>query len=382
MDNASLNSLNVGDFQCDGGAGCRNNQKTYNEEFYMQKKIIALAIASALTAPALAFAEATVYGQANLAVEMMDNGGAPSAKTNQLNSYGSRLGVKGSEALDGGMSVVWMLEGDVGVDTGATTAGQLFNRESNIGLKSDSMGTVTLGRHDTPYKSATRRLDMFGDSAADTRNSLGITMMGGGHDVAASNSITYLSPSMSGLSVAVGSVFGAEKAASTDKKGSAISLAGMYEEGPIYATLAFDKAKAGTVSSGDLGTPAYGTVAADDEAKAFKLGGSYSMDAIAVNAVYEKVTTTLSAVETKGTNLYLAGKFALSSTDAVKLAYTKRGETETGSLKNANDAKVVALGYDHSMSKATSVYALYAKVTQQGTRPDPSTLSVGIKHSF
>ena len=40
----------------------------------MQKKIIALAIASALTAPALAFAEATVFGQANLAINRVNDG--------------------------------------------------------------------------------------------------------------------------------------------------------------------------------------------------------------------------------------------------------------------------------------------------------------------
>jgi predicted porin len=32
----------------------------------MQKKIIALAVAAALTAPAMAFAEATVYGKINM----------------------------------------------------------------------------------------------------------------------------------------------------------------------------------------------------------------------------------------------------------------------------------------------------------------------------
>ena len=166
----------------------------------MQKKIIALAIASALTAPALAFAEATVYGQVNLAVESVNDGATSSTTNNQLNSYGSRFGLKGSEALDGGMSIVWMLEGNLAADTGSTSAPTLFDRASQIGLKSDSMGTVLLGRQVTPYKGATRRLDLFGDSAADTRNN-GAAGLGHGHDVDAPNAVSYESPSLSGLTL-------------------------------------------------------------------------------------------------------------------------------------------------------------------------------------
>ena len=87
MDNARLNSLHLEDFQCVAGLGCRYNLKTYFKEFYyMQKKIIALAIASALTAPALAFADATVYGQANLSVDRVNDGNTNGTTTNQLNS--------------------------------------------------------------------------------------------------------------------------------------------------------------------------------------------------------------------------------------------------------------------------------------------------------
>ena len=352
----------------------------------MQKKIIALAIASALTAPALAFAEATVYGQVNLAVESVNDGATSSTTNNQLNSYGSRFGLKGSEALDGGMSIVWMLEGNLAADTGSTSAPTLFDRASQIGLKSDSMGTVLLGRQVTPYKGATRRLDLFGDSAADTRNN-GAAGLGHGHDVDAPNAVSYSSPSMSGLSVTLASVFGAETAqvrgGIADTKGSALGFNVMYDQGPLYVTLAYDSAKAGSPGSGDLA--AAGLAGVNNESKVTMIGGSYSMDAITVNADIEKFTDKDlgGSRETTGTNLYLGGKFALSSTDAVKLAYTKLGETTTGGTKNADDAKRVAVGYDHSMSKMTSVYALYTKFTDNKSgNPDPSVLSVGIKHAF
>ena len=57
----------------------------------MQKKIIVLAIASALTAPALALADVTMYGQANLSVDVVKDGvEASSNNNNQLNSNTSR----------------------------------------------------------------------------------------------------------------------------------------------------------------------------------------------------------------------------------------------------------------------------------------------------
>jgi predicted porin len=338
----------------------------------MQKKIIALAIASALTAPALAFAEATVYGQANLSVDMINDGMAASGKSNNLVSNYSRLGLKGSEDLGNGVSAVWQMEGLVGMDTGATTTGQLFNRNTYLGLSGANMGTLLAGRYDTPYKISTRKLDVFADTnAADNRN-----LMGAGHDVYRSNSLVYLSPSMTGFSIAAGTTFGAEGAKSGDTKGTALSLAGMYEQGPIYATLAYDSLKYGNV--GDLTAPA--GFAANDTSKAWKIGGGYAMDAITVNAVIEKPKTSIAGVgSSSGTNLYLAGKFALSTTDAVKLAYTKRGDTSG----MTNNAKQYALGYDHNLSSNTMVYALYTKITDNSFgAADPSTISVGMKHSF
>lgn len=353
----------------------------------MQKKIIALAIAAALTAPAMAFAEATVYGQANLSVDMVNDGAASSTTTNRLVSNNSRLGFKGSEDLGGGLSAIWQMEGTVGMDSfNSVNQGSqvtaLFNRNTFLGLKSADMGTAMVGINDTPYKSSTRRLDVFGDIiAADNRGLAGVSMMGNGvHDIRPNNTITYVSPSMSGLSVAASTVFGAETATSANPtKGSLLSLAGMYDQGPIFATLAYQTIKKGSPTSGDQAGAAVANVG--DKNTAFKVGGSYKIDAFTVGAVVEKITATAASTsaETKNTNFYVAGKFNLSSTDAVKLAYTKRGAT-TGAT---NDATQVAVGYDHGMSKSTTVYALYTKVTQNATNaPDPSTLSVGMKYAF
>jgi len=350
----------------------------------MQKKIIALAIASALTAPALAFADATVYGQANLSVDIVNDGMANSARTNQLNSNLSRLGVKGSEDLGGGLSAIAQMEGTVALDS-ANNVNLMFNRNTFLGLSSTTLGTAVAGEHDTPYKMATRNLDLFADGIADNRGNQstsptfgGTTMMGGGHDARPGNVIAYISPAMSGFTVAAATAFGAETAVANTTKGSIYSLAGMYDQGPFYAALAYD-----TIKFGDAGTGSLAGVV-NDKTSAFKVGGSYTMNAFAVNAVIERITNTtaLTGTDLKNTNVYLAGKFNITSADDVKLAFTKRG-SQTGL---ANDAKQYTVGYDHSLSKATSVYALYTKLTQNatgaGVSADPSALSLGVKHSF
>lgn len=376
----------------------------------MQKKIIVLAIASALTVPAMAFADVSVSGQINMSVDVKNDGANPSASTNQLTDNQSRLIFKGSEDLGSGMSAIFQLDARFTADNGqiagkttttttgagtyvststftskSTTTASLFSGNTFLGLSSDTMGTLKVGNLDTPFKSSTRGLDVFYDVAGDNRTGLG-GLLGGGHDLRLGNSIVYNSPSMSGFSVAAGTVFGAETAGSGATKGSAYSLAGMYSANGIYATLAYDTAKAGTAGSGDLGAGAGGLFGTgslkDDEAKSLRLGGGYTMDQITVNAIFEQPKYTSGATESKNTNFYLGGKFAISSTDSVRAAYTKHGATDVGGTKLTDSANQFAIGYAHDMSKATSVYATYVKTSADGALPDPSTLSFGMKHAF
>lgn len=351
----------------------------------MQKKIIALAVASALTVPAMAFAEATITGQVNMSYDSVNDGVvAGSTTTNQLVSNQSRLQFKGSEDLGGGLAAIWQLDSRFNVDTGTISGSTLFGGNNYLGLKSDTAGTLMAGRIDAPYKSAMRSLDVFYDVAGDNR--AGVGNPGGllTHDVRLSNALAYMSPSMSGFSVALATVFGAESATQTpgnSKKGSAYSLAAMYSMDAIYAALGYQTVKYGDIGTGDLGASTAPPPAVDDEDTSISLGGGYKTDQFVVNARYEQATnkTALTGFDSKGSNWYIGGKFNFTPTDDVRLAYTKRGST-TGAT---NDANQYALGYEHMMSKATSVYATYVKTSDNTLNAaDPSAISLGMKHSF
>ncbi len=393
----------------------------------MNKKLLALAVAGAFVSP-VAMADASVYGQVGMSINSINDGAATATTNNSLTANQSRLGFKASDDLGNGLSAIMQLEAGVNPDTGTaggtgttdttatasttnkTSAAQVFNRNSFLGLKSADLGTVLVGNYDTAYKISTRRLDVFADTLADNRHGTGTLaagnagngsgLMGENHDSRWTNAIAYASPAMNGVSVAVTSRFGGESASCpatgtcTNAKGSAYSMAGMYEQGPIYATLAYENVKFGDAKTGDLAPPTalVATAAKDDDSKAFKLGGGYTMDAITVNAVYEKLTSNTTGIvtaarsEVTNTNWYIAGKFAVSGTDAVKAAYTRAGETKVAGVNQGDKATQFALGYDHSMSKNTSVYALYTKITADdvGTakNADPSVISLGMKHSF
>ncbi|MBI2287129.1 MAG: porin, partial [Nitrosomonadales bacterium] len=146
-----------------------------------QKKLIVAALAAAtFSAHALAeTANVSFYGIADLSYDFVRNGtsaaGVAGANKTNVSSNVSRIGLKGAEALDNGLAVIWQIEQQINIDntTEAGGTGTFATRNSFVGLKSDGAGTVLLGRHDTPYKLATRRLDPFADSIADNRALMG-----------------------------------------------------------------------------------------------------------------------------------------------------------------------------------------------------------------
>jgi predicted porin len=137
------------------------------ENFLMNKKVMALAVAGVLTAPA-AFAQSSnvqLYGRANLGIDMYSAEGARSQgavpgdqidyqSRTRIFDNGSRVGLRGTEDLGNGLRAIFQIESGVNVDNGATTgqagtanasAGTWASRDSFVGVDS-GFGRVTFGR--------------------------------------------------------------------------------------------------------------------------------------------------------------------------------------------------------------------------------------------
>jgi len=378
----------------------------------MQKKIIALAIAAAVSAPAFADnSNVTVYGVANVSYDMTQTGGtgvgvaANDFSSNKVSSNTSRIGFKGSEDLGDGLSAVWQIESLIQIDGQTAGGNTLANRNTFLGLSSSSMGTVLMGRHDTPYNISNRKYDLFGDTLADNRSIMGggtatgvaLGTVGASFNGRQPNVLAYISPAMSGLTGAIAYVAGAEgQTLAADTKGSAWSLAALYGNGPISANFGYEEHKLGT-AAGTLAVPAVVAGVTGLKESAWTISGGYKVEAFEVNGVYEKTSDNFAA----GANLlghrayYLSGKYNFGS-NAVKLAYA---DAASNAAANTG-ATQVTVGFDHSLSKRTTVYALYTKLSNDtvggyllspngtgapavgGAGAKPSAFSLGMKHTF
>lgn len=355
----------------------------------MQKKIIVLAIAAALSAPAVVLADAanvTPYGVADVSFDRITTGtstlGASGTSKMVVSSNASFFGLKGSEDMDGGLTAIWQIESQINIDNAGGTFG---TRNTFAGLKG-SFGTVLLGRNDSPYKSATRKLDVFANGLADNRSLMGAAgTVAGSFDSRNPDAISYTSPTFGAFTAAIQRANTAEgNATSTATKGDTLSMAVMFNAGPVYAALATESHNT---------KPNIGASTSD---KAMKLGVGYTRDALNVGLVYEKESGDVTA--NKHNAIYVGAKFAVAG-GAVKAAITRKGQLN--SVANTG-ARQISFGYDHTLSKRTTAYVAYTKMSNEdgatnalstggtssatgtvnGAGSDPSAISFGLKHSF
>ncbi len=366
----------------------------------MQKKIIALAIASALTMPALATAAPTVYGDVRVAYEITDTGsattgtGVTAAKRNQVADNFSRLGFKGSEDLGNGLTGIYQMEGRVMTDIGASN---LFSENTYLGL-AGSFGTVSLGNHYTPYRMSTRGLDVFGYSTADNRSLMGMTSTGISQDATFTDVLAYMSPDFNGFSFAAAAVGSNDNTLGTYASSAAAELSATS----ISAKYGMDNWSVivgnQTITADDSVTPTN-----EGELTATKIAGTYAMDMFTVGLVYEMLSDKdNTGAKTDRNNIYLAGTYNVSDMGTVKLAFTQAGTLDVAGTETKNSgATQVSLGYDHAMTENTTLFATYTSIandtaanyglTNAGSTAggqavtaddDPSAISFGVRHSF
>lgn len=344
----------------------------------MQKKIIALAVAGILAAPVAAQAGVEVYGKARLSVGFINNDDTTANREDSklsISSHASRLGFKGTEDLGNGLKALWQIERSVDFTDKDTTLGV---RNTFAGLAGD-FGTVLLGAHDTPYKMATGSLDPFVDTFADYN-----AVIDSDNDARSRNILVYLSPDMSGLTMAAALItdFADDNLVDTTAaEQRAISLAGMYKNGPLDASLAYQQVNE------YMGT---------QDMTAAKLGVGYAVaSATKLGLVYENVD--MGNVIGDQSNVYFSATHGLGNGMAANFAFGQKGD-----LGNTSDsgATFFALGVNKALSDKTEVYALYTKIDGDknannyglgvgnqpigaaGTEPTASALVAGINLKF
>jgi predicted porin len=211
----------------------------------MNKKLVAVAVAGVLAAPMAAQAQTanvTLYGRLNMNLEYIDaNGNNPSVT--RLSSNSSRLGVRGTESLGGGLNVIFQLESSISGDAGG---GTLAARDTFVGLQG-SWGTVRWGNFLAPYDDMH---PIFGNvptfttsilaTAAIWANNGSFAKNTGAFDARLGNSLRYDTPNIAGFTGSAQISLDSENGA-TDPM--VLSMAGIYTNGPFQGGIAFEANK-------------------------------------------------------------------------------------------------------------------------------------------
>ncbi len=340
----------------------------------MKKSLIALAVASVFIAP-VALAQTVIYGKANVSFDMHDNGAATNNKVNKVSSNGSRIGFKGSEDLGNGLSAFWGIETSLAFDDPnksgtppgtytASTSAVVGDNGISAGLGSKTMGSLIIGHGASPLKSSTRGLDLFDGTQAQNST---LMLNAKFFNYAGGNGLTYVSPNMSGVTVLVGKGF---SESATSNQGNALHSLATYNAGPLYAFVV-----QATVNTG---------AGAIEEVSTTSFGGSYTMGAFQLNAIYESNDNSdANSVLTAWTSTYVGGIYNISKTDAVKLAITNQGDRKVANVTEITGDKQTVVGYDHKLSKDTKVYALFSRATPNvAPKVTTSIFSVGMNKNF
>jgi predicted porin len=309
------------------------------------KKLLVIAVATALIAPAAAMADTTLYGKLHASVGTVDNG---TKSETVVESHSSRLGVKGSTELDNGLSATYGLEygldldGDNGTSTDAingvvnpagATSRSLNARNTFVGLKG-GFGEVRVGRHDTPAKLATAGLDAFNDTYGAMENIIAVD----GHRV--DNAVAYINKfGPVGFAAAHSTeidVAPAPLAVDGDRNGGtnpANTMMVNYGNGPYYAGLGYTA----------VDVPGNNTTFTN-------LGLGWKSEAgHFANVVLENVDGVV-----KDSNAYVAGGFKTGAA-TLKAGY---GTSARDGVGNGDETQTT-VGVDYSLGKKTAAYMIW-----------------------
>lgn len=322
----------------------------------MNKKLLPLAIAAAMGAGAAQAQDITIYGQMHYSVDFVETDSP--AVVDQSDwatglNRGSYIGVKGSEDLGNGLKAIFKIESSINANVGS--------RNTYVGLTGD-WGTMLMGRHETPYKMSTGSLGLFHDTIADYNAVIGNASGGAANsnnremNLRVPQTIAYVSPNMNGLTVAgawVQALVDEGVGGPTDT--NAVSLAAMYSNGPLFASLAYEDHDNGFALA----------PAGISDASAWKLGLGYKASGFTVGFIYETIDTKLgnngilSGANADTDNMLINGSYSFGN-NVVKAVWGQSDPDVAGSTAS----KYWGIGLDHKLSKRTKAYAIYADMDQ------------------
>lgn len=330
------------------------------------------------TAPAQA-AEIDIWGVGHVSVDAVDDD--VDTFTN-VASNSSRLAISGNQSVTDSIEVVFQYESGVDVtgqgyndgNGGADSGGQFFTRtrDAFVGIKG-SLGTLTFGRvgglNQWVYD-----YNLFADQVGDLGNIWGGTGLAGRID----NTVQYISPEMG--------FFTGKVVYAPDEGVDGTDLAVLKGDFQVTDGLKFGVAY---MNQG------MGTGPGVEDHTAFAVTGSFSVGNFSIGGGYQNESDIDGISGNDSDSFTIGGTMSLGGKGMLKAQFTQfNGDAED------SDANQIALGYDYSIADNMTIYAAYARTSNDpnvaftsnnyghgdAITPlpgnDPSVFSIGFVYKF
>jgi predicted porin len=401
----------------------------------MNKKLMAVAVASALAAPAVAMAQSTssvqMYGSIYMEYAFTSPGstaaGAKPAGVDILQAPGSNIGFKGEEKLGGGMSAWFDCQSTA--DFRGVSGDGFCTRNSAVGVKGN-FGNFFIGNWDTPFKRSMgnvggRDTGIYG--TADLLASNSTTVDDGGSAGVFKrrqrNSINFDSPNFGGFQFMASTTSTNSGSSITTSDAAAKprvwSLAGAYKSGPLDLAIGYElhkdfynnrvAAAGGTVNTAGVavaGTVGSAATFTGDES-GYHLSAAYTLgNGLKLGATYIAMEADTAVGATAKNKAYqLGAEWKLSGPHNLHFGYTV-ADSSKGTLGAAmggrptvavadNGAKLWQIRYLHDLSKRTTASIGYVNlkndisgtydlmgVSGTGTGAKSNAVAMSIAHRF
>jgi len=386
----------------------------------MNKKVMALAVAAALAAPATALAQVSIRGSIHVQWFQHDPDNTQEKKTDILETTEPNIVFSAEEKLGGGLSVFMTCESTFDV-LGSAQDG-FCGRNSGVGFKSAGMGSLFFGNWDTPLKMAVSpHRGWFGLNNVFAR----ATMLWNGAPSNVGNGVTagddpfgfsrrpketlnWHGPSWGGFSLAAqmsGANDGTALADSSPLDPRLISLGARFATGPLLITLGYEQhtdfnpTSAATYTGGTDDSFVIGV--------GYTFFGNLKLNAVYTKNTYEVGTATGGNLDADGMAFWV--DWTIAGPHSVKAQYAIQNDPEgtagttigsysvaaTGAASGDRGAEVMTLVYAYNFSKRTQLYAAYNQVTndantaaftlgQTGTTVGgkQTAIGMGMRYSF
>ena len=331
----------------------------------MKKSLLALAV---LAASGAAFAQSsvTLYGRVDLGISKTTGGTVAMADGSAVGGGASRIGLRGTEDLGGGLKAGFLVETGVSADAN-TAVTQFGNRNSYIDL-TGSFGGIRLGRQLNPALFFAGTYSAFGTDYGQASSSNILAIEGARYN----NSIAYMgafgpvsvmfhTAMKEGDTFAAAGVNNTGSAVADSKVGAAVGAVGASKM-PLSLGVNYNAS----------GIGAGLTLTKDGRAGSkllTQIGGSYDAKVVKVALAYEQDKNIASG----GNSAYLLSATAPVGAAKILFQYGKKDRTA--------DVTQTALGATYSLSKRTGVYGVVAQLKTAGSAAKTQT-TLGLAHTF